>query len=42
MATTGKIFKDSSNVHQDQARLLFNDYQQAAERIVKQEEIKSV
>ena len=38
MATTGKIFKDSSNVHQDQARLLFNYYQQAAERIVKQEE----
>lgn len=38
MATTGKIFKDSSNVHQDQARLLFNYYEQAAERIVKQEE----
>ncbi len=38
MATTGKIFKDSSNVHQDQARLLFNYYQQAAERIVIQEE----
>lgn len=38
MATTGKIFKDSSNVYQDQARLLFNFYSQAAERIVKQEE----
>lgn len=38
MATTGKIFKDSSNVYQDQARLLFNFYSQAAERIVRQEE----
>ena len=38
MVSTGKIFKDSSNVYQDQARLLFNYYEQAAERIVKQEE----
>lgn len=38
MATTGKIFKDSSNIYQDQARLLFNYYEQAAERIVSQEE----
>ena len=38
MATTGKIFSDSSNIYQDQARLLFNYYEQAAERIVKQEE----
>lgn len=38
MATTGKIFSDSSNIYQDQARLLFNYYQQAAERIVRQEE----
>lgn len=38
MATTGKIFSDSSNIYQDQARLLFNFYEQAAERIVKQEE----
>ena len=38
MATTGKIFSDSSNIYQDQARLLFNYYDQAAERIVRQEE----
>ena len=38
MATTGKIFNDSSNIYQDQARLLFNFYEQAAERIVQQEE----
>ena len=38
MATTGKIFSDSSNIYQDQARLLFNYYKQAAERIVRQEE----
>ena len=39
MATTGKIFRDSSNIYQDQARLLFNYYEQAAERIVRQEEV---
>ena len=38
MATTGKIFSESSNIYQDQARLLFNFYEQAAERIVRQEE----
>ena len=38
MATTGKIFSDTSNIYQDQARLLFNYYEQAAERIVRQEE----
>ena len=38
MATTGKIFSDSNNIYQDQARLLFNYYEQAAERIVRQEE----
>lgn len=38
MSTTGKIFSDSSNIYQDQARLLFNYYEQAAERIVRQEE----
>ena len=38
MASTGKIFSDSSNIYQDQARLLFNYYEQAAEQIVKQEE----
>lgn len=38
MSATGKIFNDSSNIYQDQARLLFNYYEQAAERIVRQEE----
>ncbi|MBQ9559295.1 MAG: hypothetical protein IJV08_04850 [Bacteroidaceae bacterium] len=38
MATTGKIFSDSSSIYQDQARLLFDFYEQAAERIVRQEE----
>ena len=38
MATTGKIFKDSSNIYQDEAKVLFNYYQQAAERIVREEE----
>ena len=33
MASTGKIFSDSSNIYQDQARLLFNYYEQAAELI---------
>lgn len=34
----GKIFKESSNVYQDQAKILFNYYQQAAEKIVREEE----
>ncbi|GHU54922.1 hypothetical protein FACS189411_02430 [Bacteroidia bacterium] len=34
----GKIFKDSSNIYQDQAKILFNYYQQMAERIVQEEE----
>lgn len=38
MTSTGKIFRDSSNIYQDEARLLFNYYEQAAERIVRQEE----
>ena len=38
MKKTGKIFGESSNIYQDQARLLFNYYEQAAERIVQQEE----
>lgn len=38
MTTTGKIFKDSSSIYQDQARLLFNYYEQVASRIVRQEE----
>jgi len=38
MATTGKIFQGSNNVYQDEAQVLFNYYQQAAERIVQEEE----
>ncbi|HIZ87002.1 MAG TPA: hypothetical protein IAC03_02445 [Candidatus Coprenecus pullistercoris] len=34
----GKIFAESSNLYQDQARILFNYYRQAAERIVSEEE----
>jgi hypothetical protein len=34
----GKIFPESSNIHQDQAKILFNYYQQAAEKIVNEEE----
>jgi cell division protein FtsB len=38
MAKTGKIFKDSSNIYQDEAKILFNYYQQCAEKIVSEEE----
>ncbi|MDE5838473.1 MAG: hypothetical protein K2H39_05420, partial [Paramuribaculum sp.] len=34
----GKIFADSANIWQDQAKILFNYYRQAAERIVTEEE----
>jgi RNA polymerase-binding transcription factor DksA len=34
----GKIFEESSNVYQDQAKILFNFYQQMAEKIVQEEE----
>ena len=34
----GKIFPESGNVYQDQARILFNYYRQAAEKIVSEEE----
>lgn len=34
----GKIFAESSNVSQDQAKILFNYYQQMAEKIVLEEE----
>ena len=34
----GKIFPDSANIWQDQAKVLFNYYRQAAERIVSEEE----
>ena len=35
---TGKIFKESSNVIQDQAKIVFDYYQQVAEKIVREEE----
>jgi len=34
----GKIFQESSNIFQDQAKILFNYYQQMAEKIVTEEE----
>lgn len=34
----GKIFPESNNLHQDQAKILFNYYCQAAEKIVREEE----
>ncbi len=34
----GKIFPESSNINQDQAKILFNYYQQMAEKIVQEEE----
>ena len=34
----GKIFPESSNIQQDQAKILFNYYQQMAEKIVLEEE----
>lgn len=34
----GKIFAESSNLYQDQARILFDYYRQAAEKIVNEEE----
>ena len=38
MVNTGKIFKDSSNIYQDEAKVLFNYYQRCAEIIVSEEE----
>jgi hypothetical protein len=35
---TGKIFPESNNIFQDQAKILFNYYSQAAEKIVAEEE----
>ena len=35
---TGKIFPESSNIYQDQAKILFNYYSQVAEKIVTEEE----
>jgi ribosomal protein L7/L12 len=34
----GKIFQETSNIFQDQAKILFNYYQQMAEKIVQEEE----
>lgn len=34
----GKIFPDSANIWQDQAKVLFNYYRHAAERVVSEEE----
>ena len=34
----GKIFAESSNIYQDEAKVLFNFYKQSAEKIVKEEE----
>ena len=34
----GKVFSTSDNIYQDQAKILFNYYQQAAEKIVREEE----
>jgi hypothetical protein len=34
----GKIFQESSNIYHDQAKILFNYYQQMAEKIVQEEE----
>jgi len=35
---SAKIFPESSNIYQDEARILFNYYQQMAEKIVREEE----
>lgn len=35
---TGKIFSESNNIYQDQAKILFNYYSQSAEKIVAEEE----
>ncbi|WP_178842170.1 hypothetical protein [uncultured Treponema sp.] len=34
---TGKIFKESSNIYEDEARILFDYYRKAAEKIVEEE-----
>lgn len=34
---TGKIFKESSNIYEDEARILFDYYKKAAEKIVEEE-----
>ena len=34
---TGKIFKESSNIYEDEAKVLFDYYKRAAEKIVGEE-----
>lgn len=38
MKQTGKILKNSTNIYEDEARILFNFYQRQAEKIVNEEE----
>ena len=38
MVQTGKILKNSTNIYEDEARILFNFYQRQAEKIVREEE----
>ncbi len=35
----GKVFKDSENIYQDQARILLDFYEKAAEKIVFEEKV---
>ena len=39
---SGKIFKDSSSIYQDQAQILLDYFEQAAEKIVKDEKLEDV
>ena len=34
---TGKVFAESANIYQDQAKILFDYYKKAAEKIVREE-----
>ena len=34
---TGKVFKESSNIYEDEAKVLFDYYKKAAEKIVEEE-----
>lgn len=34
---TGKVFKESSNIYEDEAKILFDYYKKAAEKIVEEE-----
>lgn len=39
MGKTGKILKNSANIYEDEARIMFNFYQRQAEKIVQAEEV---